>query len=198
MPKYTLGLSEKILLFKPKNKSYKAYIRKGHNYAIFKAIASVSQKNEVECVGAQIYANFKSLKNFDDVEKKIFSEKNYSKGNPDDYYYIYYIHQPLYLNKPLQLTKPVRGIRYATADETYDIKKEIIKALAKLYNISYEDVFWNWGEYARLYSESIQLDFQDVLFDLEKSGELYEHWKKSKNKNTVYPLIGDNGQTKLM
>ena len=44
------------------------------------------------------------------------------------------------------------------------------------------------------------MDFQNVLFDLEKSGELYNYTKKEskKKKNYDYHLIGDSGQTRLM
>ena len=190
-------MSEKILLFKPMN-GYLAYIRKGATYSNFKALATVSKDNKVENIGAFIYTGFKPLKTFSPFEKRILSEKKYNKANPEDFYYIYYINQPLPLNTPLLLEKPVRGIRYATNEETYDIKKEIIKALARLHNVSYEDVFWNWGEYSELYSESIQLDFQDVLFDLEKSGELYNFKKSKKNIVSNYKPIGISGQTKLM
>ena len=166
---------------------------------MYKAMATVTKDNKVESIGLFTYETYKPLKHFDSIEKKILGKKKYDKGNPDDFYYIYYINQPLNLDEPLPLSKPVRGMRYASDSETYDIKKEIIKALARLHNVSYEDVFWNWGEYAELYSESMQLDFQDVLFDLEKTGELYEHWKnKPKKINSNYKPIGNSGQTKLM
>ena len=191
------GFSERILLFKRMN-GYTAYIRKGVTYSMYKAMATVTNDNKVEAIGLFTYSSYKPLKSFDPIEKRIIGKKKYDKGNPDDLYYVYYISQPLNLDEPLLLTKPVRGMRYASKSETYDIKKEIIKALAKLHNISYEDVFWNWGEYVELYSESIQLDFQDVLFDLEKSGELYEHWKrKSEKVKSDNKPIGDSGQTKL-
>ena len=191
------GMQERILLFKPMN-GYLAHIRKGATYNNFKALATVSKDNKVENIGLFIYTYYKPLKNFDPVEKSILGEKKYSKGNPEDYYYVYYISQPLRLDTPLLLEKPVRGIRYTSEDETYGIKKEIIKALARLHNISYEDVFWNWGEYSKLYSESMQLDFQDVLFDLEKSGELYNFDKINKKDGYVYKPIGNSGQTRLM
>ena len=191
------GMQEKILLFKPMN-GYLAYIRKGATYNNFKALATVSKDNKVENIGLFIYTNFKKLENFDPVEKSILGEKKYSNGNPEDYYYVYYISQPLRLDTPLTLEKPVRGIRYADDSETYDIKKEIIKALARLHNISYEDVFWNWGEYSELYSESMQLDFQDVLFDLEKSGELYQFNKSNKKITNSWRPIVNSGQTRLM
>ena len=188
---------ENILLFKPMN-GYLAYIRKGVTYSRFKAIASVSKDNKVDSIGLYTYTNFKPLKKFDSIEKKILGEKKYNKGNPEDLYFVYYIYQPLYLINPLPLDKPVRGIRYSTDEETYAIKKEIIKALAKLHNVNYLDVFWNWGEYPELYSESIQLDFQDVLFDLEKSGELYDYQKieSDKEKSECKPVI--TGQTRLI
>lgn len=182
--------SENILLFKPMN-GYHAYIRKGLTYSNFKAIATVSKDNKVQEIGIHISAYFKPLKKFDSYEKQILGEKKYNKGKPDDNYFIYYIHQPLPLDTPLALDKPVRGIRYSTDEETYNIKKEIIKALARLHNVTYQDVFWNWGEYSELYSESMQLDFQNVLFDLEKSGELYGR------RDQVYRPIGKSGQTKL-
>ena len=191
------GMLERILLFKPMN-GYLAYIRKGATYSNFKALATVSKDNKVENIGLFIYTYFKPLKNFDPVERKILGEKKYSKGNPEDFYYVYYISQPLKLNTPLILENPVRGIRYATDEETYNIKKEIIKSLARLHNVSYEDVFWNWGEYSHLYSESMQLDFQDVLFDLEKSGELYSFKKSKKEIISNYKPIGTSGQTRLM
>lgn len=164
--------TERILLFKPMN-GYNAYIRKGLNYSNFKALATVTKDNQVKAIGIEISTAYKSLKNFSNLEKEILGNKRYDKGNPDDDYFIYYILQELSLDKPLRLTKPVRGIRFSTDKETYLIKKEIIKALARLHNITYRDVFWNWGEYSDLYSESMQLDFQDVLFELEKTGELY-------------------------
>lgn len=178
------GMLERILLFKPMN-GYLAYIRKGATYSNFKALATVSKDNKVENIGANIYSGFIKLKNFGSIEKNILGEKKYNKGNPEDFYYIYYINQPLPLSNPLLLEKPVRGIRYATDEETYNIKKEIIKALARYHNISYEDVFWNWGEYSHLYSESMQLDFQDALFDLEKTGELYD-WRNKIKKTQDY------------
>jgi len=197
MPRIPVN-TERILLFKPMN-GYYAYIRKGLNYSTFKALATVTKDNKVKTIGAYPHTRYKFLKDFSNFEIKIFGRKRYTKGNPNDLYYIYYIMQPLPLDKPLPLTKPVRGMRYATDEETYSIKKEIIKALARLHNVSYEDVFWNWGEYSQLYSESIQLDFQDVLFDLEKSGELYDHWNnRPKKTNSHYRPVGVSGQTKLM
>lgn len=44
----------------------------------------------------------------------------------------------------------------------------------------------------------MQLDFQDVLFDLEKSGELYQHKIIPKKVNQEYKLIGSSGQTRFM
>lgn len=179
------GFGEKILLFKPMN-GYYAYIRKfSNNYVFYKALATVTNDNKVSAIGLFASNRYAQLKNFDSIEREIIGKKKYDKGNPDDYYFIYYINQPLNLNEPLSLDKPVRGMRYATYEETYNIKKEIIKALARLHNVNYEDVFWNWGEYSELYSESMQLDFQNVLFDLEKSGELYDYRRNKSKKDSV-------------
>ena len=192
------GISNRILLFKPMKDL--TYIRKGMNYASFHALGTVSKDNKVMNMALEFGFFLSPFKNLGEYERKVLGKKRCEKANPEDYYSIYAIKTPLKLINPIQLDKPVRGMRFANAEEDYEIRKEILKGLAKHYNISLEDMFWNWGNYPELYKNSWEMDFQNVLFDLEKSGELYNYTKKEskKKKNYDYHLIGDSGQTRMM
>jgi hypothetical protein len=188
---------ERIILYKSQFK--RMYLRKQSNsFLNYRALSLCNKQNQVIEFGWHITDVNLSPDNVKEYAEMILGKARANKIKPNDEYRLLDIHTPIKLLKPYNLEKPVRGIRYATSEETYDLKKALIKTIAQKYNITYEDVFWNWANYPELYSLSMIMDFQDVLFDLEKTGELYEYRNdKTKLTSSDYKPIRESRQTKL-
>ena len=162
-----------ILLIKPMKKN--TYIRKVTNWAFdsFKALCLVNKQNIVTNVATDARFGVQQAQILDDYLKKILGDKRFQKLNPTDSLRYWVVKESVSLNPEYELNKPVRGIRYATSEEGLDIEKIIVKSWFKQYNLTYHDVFWNTREYPQVYGSAMEFDFQNALFDLEKTGELY-------------------------
>ena len=164
----------KILLIKPMKDNI--YIRKVKNWAFdeFKALAIVNKQNAVTHIATDAKHGVQQATILDEYLKKVLGKKRVEKLNPDDMLRYWAVKETTPLTPEYKLTKPVRGLRYATNEEELDIEKIIVKSWFKKHNLKYTDVFWNTREYPHLYGSCMEFDFQKALFDLEKTGELYE------------------------
>lgn len=162
-----------ILLIKPTNKN--TYIRKVTNWAFdnFKALCLVNKQNIVTHIATDARHGVQQAQVLDEYLKEILGNKRVQKLKPTDSLRYWVVKESVSLNPEYELNKPVRGIRYATSEEELDIEKIIVKSWFKQYNLTYHDVFWNTQEYPQVYSSATEFDFQNALFDLEKTGELY-------------------------
>lgn len=162
-----------ILLIKPTKKN--TYIRKVTNWAFdnFKALCLVNKQNIVTHIATDAGHGVQQAQVLDEYLKRILGNKRVEKLKPTDSLRYWVVKEAIPLNPQYELNKPVRGIRYATYEEELNIEKIIVKSWFKQYNLTYHDVFWNTREYPKIYGSSMEFDFQEALFELEKSGELY-------------------------
>lgn len=168
------NVEHKILLIKPTKKN--TYVRRVTNWAFdaFKAICIVNKKNIVIGVAIDAEHGLKQAQYLDNHLKQVLGNKRVEKLKPTDTLRYWVIGKSVPLTPHYSLDKPVRGVRYATSEEELAIEKIIVKSWFKHFNLTYQDVFWNTREYPKIYGSCMEFDFQKALFDLEKTGELYE------------------------
>ena len=163
-----------ILLIKPMKNN--TYIRKVNNWAFdqFKALCIVNKQNIVTHVVTDGKSGVQRATILNDFLKNVLGKKRVEKLKPDDMFRFWIVKKAIHLTPEYELHNPVRGIRYASDEEGLNIEKIIVKSWFKECNLTYHDVFWNTREYPKIYSSCFEYDFQRALFDLQKSGELYE------------------------
>lgn len=165
----------KILLIKPMK--HNTYIRKVKNWAYteFKALCIVNKENKVTHIAADAIHGVQQATILDNYLKSILGKKRVEKLKPEDMLRFWIVKETIPLTPEYNLDTPVRGLRYATAKEELDIEKTIIKSWFKENNLNHYNVFYNTGEYPKIYGSCISYDFHEALFELEKNGELYEY-----------------------
>ena len=184
---------DKILLFKPQGEN--TYIRKlSMSYGYYTALAVVSPHNTVTHIGANNNFQILPYKKLSRRYRTLLGHEKCRELKDDDIMSVYRIISPLKLNHEYRLLKKCRGMRYTLPEETYEIKRLILKTLSDKHGVSITDAK-GLGEYVDLYKRDIPLDFNMVLANIDKD---YTDISGVDNIIPVYTSTNANGQTKLI
>ena len=160
-----------VLLFNPK-KDYTTIRKLGGSYGFFKYLVVVSKDNNVIAYSRNPQLWVIKAKHLTDEHIQIYGKKNYEKLKDTESLMIFQADNPCKISD-IPLVQKVRGMRFATNEESQLIKEGIVKQEAKNLNITQGDVFYNTPKYQQLYKMCVTSELNGVLFNLEKTGELY-------------------------
>ncbi len=173
---------DKILLYHPQQRM--KYIRKlTMSYGYYTVLAIVNKNNKVTHIGIDNTFQIIPYKELTEEDKNILGNTKCNKLKPNDLLNIYQINKAIHIPH-YKLNKPCTNMRYTTPEETYQLKKLLIKNKDKIITVK------NNTEYKENYKDQAILNLNNITINIRENLQ--------EIKLDHYNNIKAKGQTRLI